>query len=87
MEALRDLRGRAIREIIESIRRIIGFNLVNKEAKIIDYDKFSYEIMAEYKVSEITARTWLREALSMIEIEKNMEEHREYLIRQNYQQD
>jgi hypothetical protein len=65
MGIVQNIRQRALSMLIKTFEEIDTYNIANKDAKMLDIDKLTAEVMYEFSVSEETARIWIREAQMM----------------------
>ena len=79
-----DKRNRAQRKILRTFSALDTWNIEHKEAKQLDIDRLSSEIMIEFECSDRTAQTWIKDAKKMYELSHEAMLKQEHNIRKEY---
>lgn len=75
-------RMRGLNMILRSLDEIDQYNINHDDAKMLDIDKLTTEIMIEFSVKEQTARIWAKEATKMHEFNHEAALRQEKRIRE-----
>lgn len=81
MEAWFDMRQRGLIQISKALRSIDNYNLSHEDSKVLDYDRFIFEIMQEFKITSDRAKEWLDTCMEMNRYRQKAMETKEHYLR------